>query len=159
MIVHNVMNTTAPRILAVIRVVLTLTAAIMLGAMLVQDVDAKKNTGRKPTSIAARVKKEKQRCENNGGTIHVTHKPGSADSFCTGGQHDGRECTHTSKSTVCAPARTQAPQSPLNDVGGPPIDGGNEDPTGGGGGQPGGGAVPPSGGIDTGGGSADPVLE
>jgi hypothetical protein len=146
--------------LALFRVLLTLAVAITLGAMLAPDVDARKNTGRKPTSIAAHVKIEKQRCEKNGGKIQVTYKVGSADSFCTGGTHDGRECTHTWKSTVCAPARTPAPQSPLNDVGATPIDGGNEDPTSGGGGQPGrGGAIPPSGGIDPGDESADQVLE
>jgi hypothetical protein len=77
-------HATAPHTFALFRVLLTLAVAITLGAMLAPDVDARKNTGRKPTSIAAHVKIEKQRCEKNGGKIQVTYKVGSADSFCTG---------------------------------------------------------------------------
>jgi hypothetical protein len=69
-----VATATTPRIIAIVRVLLTLTVAIMLGATLVPTVDAKKNTGRKPTSIAARVKKEKQRREKN-----IDTGDGSAD--------------------------------------------------------------------------------
>ena len=141
----HAMAATASRTVGFSRLLLALAVAMVLGSTVVDSVDAKKNHGRKPTSIADRIKDEKTLCEKNGGKIWVTHKPGSATSTCNGGAKDGRECTHTRKSTVCAPARTQPPAhggvtAPPSDAGLNP-DGG--DTGGGGGNNAGGGAVAP----------------
>ena len=146
------MAATTSRTLWLSRLLLTVAVAVVLGAALADIVGAEKNTGRKPTSIAARVKDEKTRCESNGGTIQVTYQlpgadSGTATSTCTGGTHDGRECTHTKKSTVCTQPATHEPSlpySPLQDVVASPT-GGYEDPIGGGA-TPGGGV----GGVDPG---------
>jgi hypothetical protein len=148
----STLATTASRTVWLSRLLLAVAVAVVLGATLADSVAAEKNTGRKPTSIAARVKDEKTRCESNGGKIQVTYTlpgadSGTATSTCSGGTHDGRECTHTKKSTVCTQAATHEPSlpySPLQDVVVSPT-GGYEDPSVGGA-TPGGGA----GGVDPG---------
>lgn len=88
---------------------MTLAALSPLAARLPDAANAKKNGGRKPTSIAKRVTDEKRRCQEGGGTLWTTYRPGSATSTCTGGTRDGRECDHTRQSSVCTQAAGPAP--------------------------------------------------
>ena len=155
----NAMTTTTPRMIVIARLVLSLAVVFMLGAMLAQDVDAR--TKNMTGSVKKAVQNVREMCEDiGGGTLSVRKTPrGNAVTTCTGGSEDGVKCTITKKAVHCYQARETPPQRPLQDVGGPPSDGANEDPTDTGANPGGGGGVDPGPGADPDGGSQGPVLE
>ena len=146
---NNATAATASWTVGFSRLLLALSVALVLGAVVAPDVDAKKVTAKNTiASIKSRVKNEIANCKTAGGKATVTQNAGKSKTVaCTGvperveGAGD-YTCVVHSKGTRCHATRVSQPGSgPVA----PPADEANEDPTGGGGGiKASGGATAPS---------------
>ena len=117
---HRTMGTTTRRLIPQSGLLLSLVVAVLLGAMLIQDVDAKT----KISSIKARVVTQRELCEVIGGGAFSAKKTpfGSTITKCKGGDKltDGVTCVNTKKSTKCSQA-VPPPQPSLPDLTQDPI--------------------------------------
>ena len=103
------------------RLVLVMTAAFLLGAMLAPHADAAK----KVPSVKSRVQTQVDLCETVGHGILTVERVGKDTvTQCTGGYSDGQRCVHSKKGTKCHQARVIPPSSggdsvsvPVSDVG------------------------------------------
>lgn len=154
------LSTTTRRRLLTSSFVSSLAIALLPAAMVVQDVDAgKKKKGKVRGTVAERTQLQRDACETiGGGKLAVLEgSNGMNTTECKGGDYDGRTCYNTKKDTTCFNALTQQPSSPLQDNGGLPGDGVNEQP---GGGKPAGGGahVDPGSAEDPGGQATGPIV-
>lgn len=118
-------NTT--RRLMPLSLLLALAAAILLGSMLGQDVEATKVKAH--SSIKRRVQDQRDLCEAGGGTLDVRNTAfQSTITTCNGGDSDGYTCVNTKKNSYCDYDLTQSPSSPVTDPAAPPTNG-NEQPS------------------------------
>jgi hypothetical protein len=158
---EHVMAQTTSRVVTLSRLGMAVLVALLLGTMVISDVDAKGNSSKSNVSIKKKVNNLKEICDIEGGTATVEKRPGGTSVSCSGGGGGDWTCVASSKKVRCYQELTNSPATNAGGGGAvPPGDNGNEDPSDGGA-DPGGGAhVPPSGGVDpNGGGSGDPVLE
>jgi hypothetical protein len=99
--VKTTLPTITTRAVALSRLLSALLVALVLGTMLISDADAAKNTGKKPKSIAERVKIQEDNCGAMGGTF-TSRKTAFGSTITTCDAH-GEEttCVNTKKSTKC----------------------------------------------------------
>jgi hypothetical protein len=115
---QSTVSRAAVRPAALSRWALSLVVAIVIGAMLIPEVEASKPGKNTIASIEKRIEAQKDNCELiGGGTLTVTPSPFVPNMItkCVGGEEDGKRCTHTPRKTVCTQTLT-----PLEDIVVPP---------------------------------------
>jgi hypothetical protein len=92
---------------ATVSLLLAVTVALLLGAMIPNDAAAFKAKA-KGVSVSNRVQGQKDLCWAGGGSTAVYNNtgPGQTTTVCRGGVHDGMTCTNSKTSTSCDMSRT-----------------------------------------------------